>query len=192
MIGPLLDLLRSRKVKVGSLSLFAPACTVDFANTYYARNIGTTVPADKVSIDILSDEIEQNDSVGPYGKSLLYLVSRALENTHKTPILGLEAVWRPDMDRKDLLANPQGRGLSAVTGAAALQPPRSVEIWRQHWAGWKDAALKTLDAPQVSDGLKAIPANHGCFDNWQGCMTATIERIRGGKVKTPLEPLVGF
>jgi hypothetical protein len=192
MIGPLLDLLRSRRIKVGSLSLFAPACTVEFANTYYGRNIGATVPANKVSIDILSDEIEQTDSVGPYGRSLLYLVSRALENTHKTPILGLEAVWRPELDHKDLMANPQGRGLTAVTGAEALRPPKSVELWRQHWSKWKGATLKTLGEPQVWDGAKAIPANHGCFDNWQGCMTAAVERIRGGKLRTPLEPLVDF
>jgi hypothetical protein len=192
MIGPLLDLMRARKIKVGSLSLFAPACTVDFANTHYARNIGTVVAPETVSIDILSDENEQNDSVGPYGKSLLYLVSRALENTHKTPILGLEAVWRPELDRKDLLASPRPKGTAPVTAAEALQPPKSVETWRQHWAGWKGASLKTVAAAQVSDGQKAIPANHGCFDNWQGCMEAAIERIRGGKLKTPLPPLVSF
>ncbi|WP_166802375.1 C1 family peptidase [Microvirga pakistanensis] len=192
MIGPLLDLLRSRRIKVGSLSLFAPACTVDFANIYYARHIGTTVPAGKVSIDILSDPIEQSDSVGPYGKSLLYLVSRALENTHKTPILGLEAVWRPELDRKDLMANPQKRGLGAVTAAEAIRPPKSVEVWRQHWSGWKGATLKILGERQVWDGAKAIPANHSCFDNWQGCMAATIERIRGGKLKAQLLPLVDF
>jgi hypothetical protein len=192
MIGPLLDLLRSRRIKVGSLSLFAPACTVDFANIYYARHIGTTVPAGKVSIDILSDPIEQSDSVGLYGKSLLYLVSRALENTHKTPILGLESVWRPELDRKDLMANPQKRGLGIVTATEAVRPPKAVGVWRQHWSGWKGATLKTLGEPQVWDGAKAIPASHGCFDNWQGCMAAAVERIRGGKLKTPLMPLVDF
>ncbi|HEX2137099.1 MAG TPA: C1 family peptidase [Microvirga sp.] len=192
MIGPLLGLLRSRRIRVGSLSLFAPACTVEFANTYYARHIGTTVAAAKVSIDILSDANEQNDSVGPYGKSLLYLVSRALENTHKTPILGLEAVWRPEFDIKDLLANPQRRGLAPVAGAQAVQPPKSVEEWRQHWSQWKGAALKTLGESQVWNGAEAIPADHGCFDNWQGCIAAAVERVRGRKLRTPLPPLVDF
>lgn len=192
MIGPLLDLMRTRKITVESLSLFAPACTVEFANTYYARNIGKAVAPEKVSIDILSDANEQNDSVGPYGKSLLYLVSRSLENTHKTPILGLEATWRPELDRKDLLAATKTKAGANLTAAEAARPSKEVETWRRHWSGWKGASLKTLGEPQVWDGEKAIPANHGCFDNWQGCMTAAIERIRGSKLKEPLPPLVDY
>jgi hypothetical protein len=191
-LAPLLEILRSRKIKVGSLSLYAPACTVDLANATFANHIGTTVPADKVSFDILDDARERDDAVGPYGKSLLYLVSRALEAVHKTPILGLEAVWEPTLDASDLLASARPGRQAAVTAAAAAKPPPSVERWRRFFASAQGARLKVLEAPQVSDGEKAISANHGCFDNWQGCVAATIERIRGGPLKAPLLPLVGF
>jgi hypothetical protein len=101
-------------------------------------------------------------------------------------------VWRPEFDTKDLLANPQRRGLAPVARAHAVQPPKSVEEWRQHWSQWKGAALKTLGQSQVWNGAEAIPADHGCFDNWQGCIAAAVERVRGRKLRTPLPPLVDF
>jgi hypothetical protein len=192
VIGAMLGLLRKRGITVGSLSLYAPACTVEFANATYAKHIGSTVPTDKVSIDILSDAIEKDDTVGPYGKSLLYLVSRALENVHKTPILGLEAVWEPRLDPADILASMQPTRRAAAVAAAAATASPAVETWRNNWARWPGAALKVLGDHQVSNGQTAIPANHGCFDNWQGCVAATIERMRGAKLKTPLPPLVDF
>ncbi len=191
MIAPLLDLLRERKVKVGSLALYAPACTVDLANRYYAKHLGTTIPAGKVAIEILSDAREKDDCVGPYGKSLLYLVSRALENVHKTPILGLEAVFDPAFDKEDILASPPSPRGVAQTAQEARQPLPSVVAWRNAWAPY-NGSLSVLDRRQVRDGEKAIPSAHGCFDNWTDCIRRTIERIRGSKLKKDLPPLVGF
>jgi hypothetical protein len=68
-----------------TVSLMAPACTVDFARTWYGP------VSDRVTNYILSDVLEQGDTVGPYGKSLLYLVSRAFEDGRQaTPLLGME------------------------------------------------------------------------------------------------------
>ena len=67
--------------------------------------------------------------------------------------------------------------------------------WRSAWAGWKasGATLRILKNPQVSNGIENVPANHGCFDNWNKGIEDTITRIRGAaKLKTPLPPLVGF
>ena len=192
VLGPFLDLLAGAKVKVGSLSLFAPACTVAFAMRHFAPHIGKTVPADKVAIDVLSDANERNDEVGPYKKSLLYLVSRALEDTHKTPILGLQAVWHPPLDEKDILAGLDPKRRPTTSAADARLVPDAVTAWRQAWARWKGAKLGVLAAPEVSNGLTKEPANHGCFDNWADGIADTIIRIRGNPLKAPLPPLVGF
>ena len=93
------------------MSLYAPACTVEFANrTYVPAAMNKVIDPKRVFVEILSDANERNDTVGPYGKSLLYLVSRALEPTHKTPLLGMEAVWKPVFDKKDVFAkDPHGK-----------------------------------------------------------------------------------
>ena len=72
--------LFDKKLTAASLSLFAPACTLDFAVRQYGAAISDgKLKPDTVHVDIMNDERELADSVGPYGKSLLYLVSRALE-----------------------------------------------------------------------------------------------------------------
>ena len=45
---------------------------------------------DQLNIQCLSEKLEKDDSVGPYRKSLLYLVSRAFEEDKKEPILGMK------------------------------------------------------------------------------------------------------
>ena len=49
-----------------------------------------TFGIDTFNLFILTDELEQDDSVGPYQKSLLYLVSQAFEETLPAPILGMK------------------------------------------------------------------------------------------------------
>ena len=46
----------------------------------------------------MSDEYEKADIVGPYDKSLLYLICRALEQVEDTPILGLEQSLSSEVD----------------------------------------------------------------------------------------------
>lgn len=100
--GHLLDRLALKKVQVKTATLYAPACTVGFALDHYVPAIDKGVLAkDRLFFDILSDEREQADTVGPYGKSLLYLVCRALEDVHKMPILGMESAWNPAVEAKD-------------------------------------------------------------------------------------------
>lgn len=74
---------------VASASLLAPASSVDLFEAAFAGPMAGNVT--DMAIYALSDERERGDSAGPYGKSLLYLVSRALESRRKAPILGLEA-----------------------------------------------------------------------------------------------------
>lgn len=80
---------------VASCTLLAPACSVDFFNEMYRPRLGKgragKVPLPEMRVYNLTDEVEQDDNVAKvYGKSLLYLVSRALERQKDKPLLGLE------------------------------------------------------------------------------------------------------
>lgn len=91
-----LDRAIGGKPVVASCTLLAPACTVDFFNAMYKPRLGGNPAAGKVPLPTmrvynLADDAEQDDNVATvYGKSLLYLVSRALERQHDKPLLGLE------------------------------------------------------------------------------------------------------
>ncbi|HEX5706677.1 MAG TPA: C1 family peptidase [Pyrinomonadaceae bacterium] len=72
-----------------SLHLMAPAITVEL----FKKEIMPFVKSGKCphpSLYILSDVGERDDDVGPYGKSLLYLVSNAFEGARETPLVGME------------------------------------------------------------------------------------------------------
>lgn len=176
-LGYLLDLLAQRRLDdhVASAHLYAPACTVAFANQYYA-------PHDELMrnlyIDLLTNRNELDDNVGPYRKSLLYLVSNALETDIHTPILGLANVMEPTYTQWD--------GTS-VTDAA-------LRAWRRA-ADDTGLAARTLPviAPTVTIARgKVIPSSHGSFDNNTTVVGRTITRIIGGNVVMPVDDLEGF
>jgi hypothetical protein len=172
LLGHLLDLMPARNLKLASCHLYAPACTVRFALDHYAPAIENGVLAAKrLRVHLLSDENEICDTVGPYRKSLLYLVSRALESSHKMPILGLEQVFEPKHNRK-----------------WHEDEIDTLKAWQKFWS----ASGNTLDIvteKQVSTGSKGrmIQATHGCFDNNADTIDLTIRRITGGAPKLPVE-----
>lgn len=69
------------KLRLASVSLLAPAATIDLFNNAYLPSLGTgPFGVDAMHVYNLTDEVEQNDNVGlVYRKSLLYMVSRAFE-----------------------------------------------------------------------------------------------------------------
>lgn len=162
LLGHFLDAAKAKGLKVKSCSLYAPACTVAFATAHYRAAVEAGVLSqDNIHIHLLSDKLEQADTVGPYQKSLLYLVSRALETAHKTPLLGLAEAFNPKQEAINLW-NEQER--------------QSVKDWR---AWWKKDPIP-LDVPQVRTGPGTyIKAAHGCFDNDVDTITATLTRILG-------------
>lgn len=170
---PLLD----KRLSAASLTLFAPACSVDFANRHFgaAFQSGKLAPG-KVHVDIMDDEREQADTVGPYGKSLLYLVSRALETRHKTPLLGMEWAWKGD-------AAPEGHWANAPDVRDALTE------WARHAAGIKSLRLHGKRREYVSTGAGRIKLAHGSFDNDVEVVADMLQRMRGAPLAAKVENL---
>ncbi len=95
LLAHLLQALESiaPRLRVTSCSLLAPAATVALYRSHYhpllladAEQFGV----EQMSVYNLSDELERDDAVGPYRKSLLYLVSRAFEEDTPAPLLGMQ------------------------------------------------------------------------------------------------------
>jgi hypothetical protein len=125
-----------------------------------------------LSIDLLSQQRELEDAVGPYRKSLLWLVSRALESNHKTPILGLEDLYRE----------------AASSGSWHRDEAASARVWQDLWRS-AGGQLDILSDSQVSTGALARPiaASHGCFDNASAVMTKALTRIAGAPLAHGLD-----
>lgn len=102
MLGRLLAALgrfKIKNLKLGSIHLMAPACTVDFFNQHYAPYLtgkGALPLQDKLYLYALTDAQELADTVSTnipvlpsYSRSLLYLVSRGFEDPVPMPIAGM-------------------------------------------------------------------------------------------------------
>ncbi|MGH6912503.1 MAG: C1 family peptidase, partial [Geminicoccales bacterium] len=176
LLGHLLERLIPRKVAAMSMSLYAPACTMAFATRHYGKAFAKRILDPRtVSFDLLDDERELGDCVGPYGKSLLYLVSRALEDVHKMPLLGMAAAWDTNGVRPDVFNGARGSEIKA---------------WLKLWGA--NASPKLVKHKQVCDGQRMIAASHGSFDNNIEVVGRTLERIRGKKLALEVENLHGF
>jgi len=171
-----LDFFIQQWLSARTCTLFAPACTVRFALNHYkpAIEAPNILRKPDVVFEILNDKRERGDSVGPYGKSLLYLVSRALEDYHNTPLLGMARAWDPSSSKTDL--------------HSALG--KTVQEWCQFWGNSKSPTEHS--EIHVSDGVGEIPLAHGSFDNDIVVMTRTLERILGKNLTYPIENLKGY
>jgi hypothetical protein len=163
----------ARRATASSMTLFAPACTMAFASRHYGKAFGKgLLDPGALTVELLSDELEFNDRIGPYGKSLLYLISRALEEEHKMPLLGLAVAWNQAGARPD------------VFSAAG---ETDVKSWLQKWG--RQPTLRLIQDRQVFDGQSWIKAAHGAFDNDVAVVGRTIERILGGPLRFKVENL---
>jgi hypothetical protein len=173
MLGHMLSRMRAARLSAGSCHLFAPACTMAFALEHYAGAFDNgTLLATATHIHVLSDQRELEDTVGPYRKSLLYLVSRALEQRHKTALLGL--------------ANAHNVAPSRELWHELEVP--LVARWQALWTR-RPENLHLLDTAQVSTGKlgRPVKATHGSFDNAAELMSATLARICGARLDYPVE-----
>jgi hypothetical protein len=179
ILGHMVSLMAQRNLadKITAIHLYAPACTVQFANKHYAPRADIMK---KMNIALLSDRVERDDNTASiYRKSLLYLVSNSLETDLRTPILGLQNVFKDEYTGWD--------GASS-TGEA-------LRNWRRAAA---DAGLikrlKVVESEKVVTALpdKMISAGHGTFDNDVNIVGPTLSAIIGGPLKTPVDDLRGY
>jgi hypothetical protein len=94
-------------VPIKSVHFMAPAITVALFKRLvlpFIRDGRCPLP----SLFLLGDQAERDDCVGPYGKSLLYLVSNAFEGRREVPILGMEKFLDADDDVKRLAQRAVG------------------------------------------------------------------------------------
>jgi hypothetical protein len=162
--GRLLSELSQRNITVKSCTLLAPACDLNFALKHYKPAIdGGRLERENFRIHALSEQLEQDDSVGPYRKSLLYLVSRALERMHKTPLLGMATAYDSAFASKeywhtDSVKQIQDWQSFFWNGSV----PKNFASKGNHLEG---ARLTLLHKVQVNTGRRKIKSSHGCFDN---------------------------
>jgi hypothetical protein len=166
---------------IASTTLYAAACSVRFANEHY----GKAAAAQVLSLSqlwqvVLSDINEKEDGLPTpglpaYGKSLLYLVSRALDDVRKQPLLGMERSMLPQYANDD----DQWR-------AGELS---EVQQWQAAWPASAAGLLEVVALPQVVSTRQGdrIQATHGSFDNNVGVLSATIQRIKAAPLVSELE-----
>lgn len=185
ILGRLLSRLAQKDLinSVITVHLYAPACTVAFANRYYATQARIMK---RLYLDILSDARERDDNVAQiYRKSLLYLVANALEADARTPILGLANVFNSNYfgwDGSSKTAETLANWRSAIQNSK-LQ--KRLAIHNEE---------KILTRREDGGGLpqKWENASHGNFDNNIEIITKTLERIIGAPLALPVDDLVGF
>lgn len=177
VLGHLLDRLAASQVKVAGCALYAPACTVAFAiEKYLDKNISVFDPG-QLHLHYLTDKQEKDDdllNLGPvtlYGKSLLYLVSRALDDVRKVPLLGMERAHDPQHFTEDQWDKSHLRHL-------------------QDWhSRFPRANLHPVPMPYIPVNRegKTAQATHGSFDNNIDVVTQTIQRVNGSALVSPIE-----
>jgi len=145
--------LKKLGVSFKSVQFMAPAITTGLFRDLMLPSIDDhTCPLP--SLYLLSDEAERNDTVGPYGKSLLYLVSNAFEGKRETPLLGMEHFIETD------------NRLKALFGGTVDGHPAMVVAGRS-------------GDPAATSSSKT----HGGFDNDADTMNSVLRRILGQEPK---------
>jgi len=146
-------------VVLKTVQFMAPAMTVELLEERMLSAItGKSCPLPHLYI--LSDEAERDDSVGPYGKSLLYLVSNAFEGRREVPLLGMQ------------------KFVEAVDG----NPPPNAKV-----AALLKGSI-TVAGPANAAGLRSESDTHGGFDNDPATMNSVLRHILGGKPKKEFQP----
>lgn len=187
LFGHLLRSLgRSSGVSIRTTTLYAPAATVDFAVERYGPAFEAGVLPDKsLLVHVLDNKVELDDTVAVYGRSLLYLVSRAFEPEHKTPLLGLQFAWKDwwSQAAEDDTFN---------SDFDPAKPSSPLHKWQKIVAshGVSAVSLSTLQV-DTAPGQK-IPAAHGSFDNDLKVVNDTLHRILGKAPPHPVTDLTGF
>jgi hypothetical protein len=147
--------LASLGISWKTLQFMAPAIRIDLFKEIVLPKINDK-SCPKPSLYILSKVGELDDDVGPYGKSLLYLVSNAFEGSREVPLLGMQKFLEEDPKLLTLL-NSAVDGLPGIVISGAGDKPGSI----------------------------SKSETHGGFDNDPNTMNSVLVRILGELPKIP-------
>ena len=162
-----LETLLQIGIPVKSVQFLAPAISVDLFKEKYFPLIQKDDRL-RPTIYVLSDKGERDDDVGPYGKSLLYLVSNSFERKRETAILGMEK-----------FINGKNPGL-----IKKYIDPEIHKMLQRDINGWPSLVI----AGQAPANLQIGPnicrsESHGGFDNDHFTLNSVLFRILGKKPK---------
>lgn len=149
LLAHLVPVLEQWGLQAKSLTLYAPACTTDLFRETVLPHFGANKTVERITVFNLTDEAERDDSVAKiYNKSLLYLVSEALERRRKQPLLGVQKHLDADAELRAALGAPKRRGTTAIT---------------------------TKRGPALR--LRSASSTHGGFDNDTDTLNATLRIV---------------
>jgi len=191
LLGSWFGALARKKIELETVSLYAPACTVKFTNEHFNKAVEKKVmKKSALSIDLLSDERERADSIGAYNKSLLYLVSRAFEDLHKEPLLGMQATWTRD-EGNNVYKDQSKVDFTDEEIARFKSIDELLEFWKRSaklFVCYKDSI--TVNYSTKND---VLALSHQSFCNDIKVLEATMKRmLNKRKLKYPIENLGGF
>jgi hypothetical protein len=153
-----MPLLSSLGIPLKTVQFMAPAIRVDTFSKLLLPGLksgNTPLP----SLYVMSDKLERDDTVGPYGKSLLYLVSNAFEGSRDVPILGMKTFIDADKELARLFAGSvDGRPALVVSAGNPIDPAN--------------------EATAIRQGASAS-RSHGGFDNDTATMNSVLTRVLG-------------
>lgn len=153
--------------KCESMHFLAPAITCQLFRDTLMPLVGNGASnmVNSLSVFTMSDEYERQDRVGPYDKSLLYLIYNALEPQAETPLLGLERALTGDAD------------MAKFFGLAGNCKNASTDV--------VFAATSADTEPKMSRSLSKA---HGDFDNDPATMESVLRRITKTRNSSNVHP----
>lgn len=158
-----LEALLKIGIPVKSLQFMAPAISIDLFKEKFLPLIEFNSDLNP-TLYVLSDKGERDDDVGPYGKSLLYLVSNAFERRRETPLLGMEKFINSanrELDKKYI-----------DTDVAKLL--------KKDFKGWPRLVIAGEAAANRQIGADISRSDsHGGFDNDSFTLNSVLFRILG-------------
>lgn len=166
-LAPVLKLLKERNLAARTCTLWAPACTHEDYENYYAPALKNGA-LKALALYMLSDVVEQADNCASiYNKSLLYLVSHAFEDKVRIPGL------------------PMYPGVPLL-GMHKFIDPENKDYKKDFAELLKKAKVDVVVSPndEPVNSLKAAKAtHHGDFDNDERTALSTLARILGGVIE---------
>ena len=158
-----LETLLEIGIPIKSVQLLAPAISIALFKEKYLP-LAEANDLLRPTIYALSDKGERDDDVGPYGKSLLYLISNAFEDKRETPILGMEKFINGKND--DLIQ----KHIDPVID----------EMLQKKINGWPSLVIAGFAPPKQEEGPSICRSDsHGGFDNDSFTLNSVLHRILG-------------